>query len=179
MQHIEPATLQYLLVLSYIALIFSVSATISSLVLTRNFGDIPRLAGRLREKFRGRAKCGFEIPPFQTELDDARGIIPRRWRWIEVHWLFTLVVSILCLPAQIFLCIWMHEKHAIRAAVSVAGVFAMLPLLHFLPIPLKNTREHRKLAIPAFPRHNGRAYSPSADLLPVSMSLPPPMPLPP
>jgi hypothetical protein len=85
MQRIEPVTLQYLLVLSYIALIFSVSATISSLVLTRNFGDIPALAGRLRDKLRGRAKCGLEIPPFQTELGDARGIVPRRWRWIEWH----------------------------------------------------------------------------------------------
>jgi len=85
MHPIEPVTLQYLLVLSYIALIFSVSATISSLVLTRNFGDIPRLAGLLREKTRGRAKCGFEDPPFQTELGDARGIVPRRWRWIEWH----------------------------------------------------------------------------------------------
>ena len=78
----EPVMLQYLLVLSYIALIFSVSATISSLVLTRN---IPRLAGRLREKIRGTAKCGFDVPPFQTELSDASGIIPRRWRWIEWH----------------------------------------------------------------------------------------------
>jgi len=67
----------------------------------------------------------------------------------------------------------MHEKHAIRAAVSVAGVFAMLPLLHFLPIPLRNMREHGKLTIPAFPRHNGRANSHSADLLPAPMSLPP------
>jgi hypothetical protein len=85
MQRAEPVTLQYLLVLSYIALIFSVSATISSLVLTRNFGDIPRLAGRLREKIRGRAKRGFESRPFQTELSDANDITPRRWRWIEWH----------------------------------------------------------------------------------------------
>jgi hypothetical protein len=85
MQRAESVTLQYLLVLSYIALIFSVSATISSLVLTRNFGDIPRLAGRLREKIRGRAKRGFENRPFQAELGDTSDITPRRWRWIEWH----------------------------------------------------------------------------------------------
>jgi len=67
----------------------------------------------------------------------------------------------------------MHEKHAIRAAVSIAGLFAMLPLLHFLPIPLGSTRNHRKLTFPAFPRHSGRAVGPSDDLLPAPMSLPP------
>src|SRR5579863_644935 len=79
----------------------------------------------------------------------------------------------LCLPAQIFLCIWIDERYAIRAAVSVAGVFAMLPLLHFLPIPLKSTRVHWKLTVPAFPRHNRRANSPSDEVLPAPMSLPP------
>lgn len=84
-QRTEPVTHQYLIVLSYIALIFSVSATISSLVLTRNFGDIPRLTRRLREKIRGTAECRFEIPPFQRELSDDSGITPRRWIWIEWH----------------------------------------------------------------------------------------------
>jgi hypothetical protein len=59
----------------------------------------------------------------------------------------------------------MHEEHAIRAAVSVAGVFAMLPLLHFLPIPSRNTRDPQK--------HNGQATGPSDDLLPAPMSLAP------
>ena len=67
----------------------------------------------------------------------------------------------------------MHEEHAIRAAVSVAGVFAMLPLLHFLPIPSRNTRDPQRLTVPVFLRHNGQATGPSDDLLPAPMSLAP------
>jgi hypothetical protein len=40
--------------------------------------------------------------------------------------------SVLSLPAQIFLMIWMHEMDVIKASVFIAGVFAMLPLLYFL-----------------------------------------------
>jgi len=67
----------------------------------------------------------------------------------------------------------MHEGYAIRAAVSVAGLFAMLPLLHFLPIPSRSTRDHRKPTGPTFPRYSGRVNRPRDDLLPAPMSLPP------
>jgi hypothetical protein len=78
-----PAILQYLLVLTYIALIFSVSATISSLVLTRNFGNVPFLAERLQEKI-----GGMPMPTFESSLPRTRSsddIAPRRWRLLECH----------------------------------------------------------------------------------------------
>lgn len=78
-----PVTLQYLLVITYIALIFSVSTTISSLVLTRNFGNVPMLVGRLQEKIRGMSMLTFEISPLRT-----RYIVPLRWWWLEVHCTF-------------------------------------------------------------------------------------------
>jgi len=164
-----PVILQYLLVLTYIALVFSVSNTMSSLVLTRNFGNVPMLAARFREKIKGTG-----MPSFQTKV--CHDITPRRWRLIELHWLFTLVVSVLCLPAQIFLYIWMQERNAIRAAVSVAGVFSMLPLLHFLPIPWRGVRKQAELISPPFyPGIRWAANSPGGNLLPApaSMSLPP------
>jgi hypothetical protein len=79
--------LQYLLVLTYIALIFGVSATISSLVLTRNFGDVRRLVGRLRGRINDTsiAMRELEIPPHLTRTNDAHDIAPRRWKWIEWH----------------------------------------------------------------------------------------------
>jgi hypothetical protein len=86
-QQSAPDELQYLLVLTYVALIFGVSATISSLVLTRNFGNVPRLIGRLQERIDATSISmrGFEIPPYQTKPIDVHGIAPRRWRWIEWH----------------------------------------------------------------------------------------------
>ena len=195
-QQAAPPTLQYLLVLTYVALIFGVSATISSLVLTRNFGNVPRLVERLRERINGTGtdmRQGFEISP--TKLNNGQGLAPRRWRLIELHCeyyydapetcgqphslallqvLFTLIASMLCLPAQIFLYIWMFEKTFIRATVSVAGVFSMLPLLHFLPIPSRSMRNNPKLTIPLFHRDNSETYRLGDDImLPAPMSHPP------
>ena len=64
--------------------------------------------------------------------------------------LSTLVLSVLCLQAQIFLYIWMQERGGIRATVSVAGVFAMLPLLHFLPFRRVRVRDQVKLSFSPF-----------------------------
>src|ERR1700730_3224037 len=86
--------------------------------------------------------------------------------------LFTLIVSLLCLPAQIFMYIWVFERDFIRVAVSVAGVFAMLPLLHFLPIPSRSMRDKRRLTIPPFHRDHSGTSMPSDDMLPAPMSLP-------
>ena len=86
--------------------------------------------------------------------------------------LFTLIASVLCLPAQIFMYIWMFERDFIRAAVSVAGVFAMLPLLHFLPIPSRSMRDKRRLTIPPFQRGRSGTDMPGDDVLPAPMSLP-------
>lgn len=138
-QQPTPAILECLLLLTYVALIFSMSATISSLVLTENFGNIPMLVARFRENI---TTPRFETASFEARLSD--DITPRRWRWIEWHWLFTLLVSMLCLPAQILLYIWMQEGGSIRAAVSVTSVFAMLPLLHFIPITWDFPQDKRK-----------------------------------
>ncbi|KAF8497907.1 hypothetical protein F5888DRAFT_1803360 [Russula emetica] len=167
-----PVILQYLLVLTYIALIFSVSATINSLILTRNFGNVPMLVGRLQEKIRSVALPTFESPPVQKRSGD--DIAPWRWRLLEGHWLFTLVISVLCLPAQILLYIWTQEKIGIRAAVSVAGVFAMLPILHFLPIPRRGmgargkTRKSNLATLPRYSSWDG----PNFNLLPAPVTIP-------
>jgi len=83
MQQPAPITIQYLLVLTYVALIFSVSATISSLVLTRDVGNVRGPIGCMREHVDGITMRGLEIPPFRTRSSD--GIAQRRWRWIEWH----------------------------------------------------------------------------------------------
>ncbi|KAI9450380.1 hypothetical protein BJY52DRAFT_1302917 [Lactarius psammicola] len=168
-QQPSPAILQYLLLLTYVALIFSMSATISSLVLTENFGNVPMLVARFRENI---TTPKFETASLQERLSD--NITPRRWRWIEWHWLFTLLVSMLCLPAQILLYIWMEERDGIRAAVSVASVFAMLPLLHFIPITWDSPKDNRKhesaLLSVSYARH--WANSLGSGVLPAPVSFP-------
>jgi hypothetical protein len=79
---------------------------------------------------------------------------------------------VLCLPAQILLYVWTQEKIAIRAAVSVAGVFAMLPILHFLPVPRRGMGVQGKSNLAPLPRYNSWD-GPNFNLLPAPTPLPP------
>ena len=171
------------------ALIFSVSATISSLVLTENFGNVPVLVARFREKVKSVNTPKFETTYMQARLSD--DITPRRWAWIEWHCthhtmsprkqliyrppgLFTLLVSVLCLPAQILLYIWMQEEDCMRAAVSVTSIFAMLPLLHFLPIRWRFPKDKRRYESPFLPLSYAGHYASSfgSGVLPAPVSFP-------
>ena len=78
-----PPIFEFLLVLTYVALIFSVSATISSLVLTENFGNVPMLVAHFREKVKYISTPKFETANFRSRINE--DITPRRWRWIEWH----------------------------------------------------------------------------------------------
>jgi hypothetical protein len=89
--------------------------------------------------------------------------------------LFTLVMSVLCLPSQIILYIWMQERVGIRAIVSVAGVFSMLPLLHFLPVRKKRWRDQGKLELPYVPHAFNSENSAGYTVPPASISSPPPV----
>jgi len=163
-------SLQCLLILTYISLIFSVSATISSFVLTRSSGTNPMPVGSFRKKATDTGTRGIDTPHLQTKSNV--GIDPQRWGWIEFHWLFMLVVSVLSLPAQIFLIIGMYELNVIRIAVFIAGVFAMLPLLHFLSFSSRSTCDQGSFTVPPSPRVNIQENSPCEDVPLVSVSLP-------
>ncbi len=80
----------------------------------------------------------------------------------------------LCLPAQILLYIWMEERGGIRAAVSVTSVFAMLPLLHFIPITWdfpQDKRKHESALLPvSYASH--WASSLRSGVLPASVNFP-------
>ena len=80
----------------------------------------------------------------------------------------------LCLPAQILLYIWNQERGSIRAAISVVGVFAMLPLLHFFPIFWRGMGAQKKYDFTPSPR-DSRRDGPDSDVPHVSLSRPPPI----
>ena len=147
------------------------------------------LVARFREKVKSVTTPKFETAYMQTRLSD--DITPRRWAWIEWHCthhtmsprkqlifrppgLFTLLVSVLCLPAQILLYIWMQEGAYIRAAVSATSIFAMLPLLHFLPIRWRFPKDKRKYEYPFLPLSYAGQYasSLSSGILPAPVSFP-------
>jgi hypothetical protein len=85
-----------------------------------------------------------------------------------------LVISVLCLPTQILLYIWDQERDSIRVAISVVGVFAMLPLLHFFPIFWRGMGAQGKCDSPRSPR-DSRWGGPNSDVLHAPLSRPPPI----
>jgi hypothetical protein len=89
--------------------------------------------------------------------------------------LFMLVVSVLCLPAQIFLILWMHERDAIRGIVFIAGVFAMLPLLYVFPFPSRSLGGEGNPTPAPFPRGKGRVNSSCDGMLSALVPFPPPI----
>lgn len=84
--------------------------------------------------------------------------------------LSTLILSVLCLQAQIFLYIWVEERDGIRTTVSVAGVFAMLPLLHFLPFRRERVQDQVKLSFSLFSDATHRESSRGAAILPAPIA---------
>jgi hypothetical protein len=91
-QHPGRLSLQCLLILTYISLIFSVSATISSFVLTRSSGTNPMPVGSFRNKATDTGTCGFDTPHLQTRSNV--GIDPQRWGWIESHCAYDHVLGV-------------------------------------------------------------------------------------
>jgi hypothetical protein len=91
-QESSPAMLQSLFILTYISLIFSVSSTISSLVLIKNFGNVPMLAARFQEKAQ-RQLITPRSDPATSQSRFSRDIAPRRWRLIEWHCMYLHVVG--------------------------------------------------------------------------------------
>jgi hypothetical protein len=86
-----------------------------------------------------------------------------------------LVVSVLCLPAQIFLILLMYERDAIRVIVFIAGVFAMLPLLYVFPFASRSLGHEGSPTPAPFLQGNGRVNSPCHEMLSVLVPLPPPI----
>ncbi|KAI0067481.1 hypothetical protein BV25DRAFT_1107118 [Artomyces pyxidatus] len=121
------SVMQALLIFTYSALFFSLSATISSLVLTDEFGELPVRASRKSNPVK---QGTFDSSAASLlEVYGAR----KSWRWVMWHWLFTLIAALICVVVQILLYVWLEESVAVRVTVLCVGVFGILPLLHFLP----------------------------------------------
>ncbi|KAH8986904.1 hypothetical protein EDB92DRAFT_1222750 [Lactarius akahatsu] len=122
------AARQALLAFSYCALVFSCSATISSLVLTDEFGELPVRASRKSDPI----KQGL-FDSSSASLLEVYGA-RRSWRWVMWHWLFSLTAGVACLVTQILIYVWIEEPLSVQITVSCVAGFGVLPLLHFIPM---------------------------------------------
>ncbi|KAI0067850.1 hypothetical protein BV25DRAFT_875925 [Artomyces pyxidatus] len=136
------AAMQALLVFTYSALFFSLSATISSLILTDEFGELPVRASRKSNPVK---QGTFDSSAASLlEVYGAR----KSWRWLMWHWVLTLNGAVVCLAVQIVLYVWLQETVAIKVVVLCIAVFGLLPLLHFLPQRPSSKRSSLIVATP-------------------------------
>ncbi|KAH9056289.1 hypothetical protein EDB87DRAFT_1258240 [Lactarius vividus] len=125
-----------LLIFTYLALFFCVSAAVSGLILTDEFGELPVRASRKRD-------------PIQQGLFDSGTLdllqsygAKRSWIWIMWHWLFSLVAGIISFITQILIYVWLEESKSVRITLTVITVFAVLPLVHLIPFPPGRGKRH-------------------------------------
>ncbi|TFY70605.1 hypothetical protein EVG20_g2401 [Dentipellis fragilis] len=122
------AALKALMVFAYSSLLLSCSATISSLILIDEFGELPMHAARTKDAPRREDTVGAST----SELLEMFGARPK-WKWVMYHWLVCLVAGICCMVMQIILYVWLTEGLAVKIVLLLVTVFTVLPLLFLIP----------------------------------------------
>jgi hypothetical protein len=140
---------QALLVLTYLAFFFSISATFSSLLLTDELGEI-----HVRASQRASMLDPLDNMAIHEDTGDLLKRYGARRTWKPVMWhctysflhscqaasleiafsgFLTLLFSYLCLVGQLLAYVWMIESKPVGIAMSCVAGFSLLPLISVLP----------------------------------------------
>ncbi|KAG9092183.1 hypothetical protein FS749_015937 [Ceratobasidium sp. UAMH 11750] len=126
----ESAGGQALLVFTYLAFLFSVSATFSSLLLTDELGEI-----HVRASQRASVLDPLDTMVIHEDTGDLlrRYGARRTWKPLMWHWFIMLLSAYLCLVGQLLTYIWMVESETLGIAMSCVAGFSLLPLVSIIP----------------------------------------------
>ncbi|KAG8791374.1 hypothetical protein FRC12_009317 [Ceratobasidium sp. 428] len=121
---------QALLVFTYLAFFFSISATFSSLLLTDELGEI-----HVRASQRASVLDPLDTMVIHEDTGDLlkRYGARRTWKPVMWHWFLMLLSGYLCLFGQLLAYIWIIESKTVGIAMSCVAGFTLLPLLSILP----------------------------------------------
>ncbi|KAH8976725.1 hypothetical protein EDB86DRAFT_3094681 [Lactarius hatsudake] len=121
-----------LLIFTYLGLFFSVSAAVSGLILTDDFGELPVRASRQRDSME---EGLFDSGTFKGTLELLQSYGAKRsWIWVMWHWLFSLIAGAVSLTIQVLIHVSLEESRPVRITLTVITVFAVLPLVHLVPL---------------------------------------------
>ncbi|VDC00138.1 unnamed protein product [Peniophora sp. CBMAI 1063] len=127
---VHSATQNAVKILTYVALVCSISATMSSLLLTDEFGEMPTRSARYRQ---GRAEGGIFAG---TDWNLLRAYKIRAGSKIIVyHWLICLITACLCTIASTAVYAGTQEVLVVRIIVSIVAGVSALPLCWFVVPP--------------------------------------------
>ncbi|KAK0235871.1 hypothetical protein EDD85DRAFT_618537 [Armillaria nabsnona] len=129
-QTADPHALTALQVMSFGAIILNASATITSLLLIDELGDLPDIASADPDK----ARAGL--------VEESRDLLvyygmKKTWTWTRWHWIISLILGAWCLFAQVVVFVCISQTTAVKVIVTIAAVFAVLPMCRLLPNFLK------------------------------------------
>ncbi|KAI0271228.1 hypothetical protein BGY98DRAFT_1100289 [Russula aff. rugulosa BPL654] len=128
-RHTNKSARHALLVFTYSALFFCLSATVSGLILTDEFGELPVRASRKKDLIQEGVFDSGALDLLRTYG------AKRSWIWVMWHWLFSLIAGTISLITQVLLFIWLEESDSVRITLTFISLFAVLPLLHLVPLP--------------------------------------------
>ncbi|KAK0193752.1 hypothetical protein F5146DRAFT_1032317 [Armillaria mellea] len=125
-QTANPHALTALQVMSFGAIVFNASATITSLLLIDELGDLPDIASADPDK----ALKGFVSKSHDLLVYYG---MKNTWTWTRWHWIISLILGAWCLFAQVAVFVCISQTTAVKVIVTVATVFAVLPMCRLIP----------------------------------------------
>lgn len=143
--------MQALLAMTYGALLLSSSATVDSLLLTDEIGelqahasarvlelpdehsDLRRRAVAILEDYGVRSKWKWVILHCELSMHILGPSILSDNDMLDMEGLICLIGSYLCFVLQIVLYAWLQESVAIKVTVTALAVFVVIPLASFFP----------------------------------------------
>ncbi|KAK0469203.1 uncharacterized protein EV420DRAFT_14437 [Desarmillaria tabescens] len=121
-QKANPHVLDFLYVGSFGAIILNASATVTSLFLIDELGDLPTLASDL-----DKPKDGFA--PDNTDILVYYGL-GNTWTWTRWHWIISLVLGAWCLFLQVIVFVYVTQTTSVKVVVTI---FSVLPMYRLMP----------------------------------------------
>ncbi|KAH8833355.1 hypothetical protein DL96DRAFT_1585821 [Flagelloscypha sp. PMI_526] len=118
-----------ILTLTYVALIFSIGATMTSLLLTDEFSEIPMRSARAEAVSTNRNSD--LIMETNWKILVLWHIKPKT-KLVIWHWFVSLSISLLCIIGSVALFAATQEPMIINIIASIAAVISVLPLIWFM-----------------------------------------------
>ncbi|KAK0469823.1 uncharacterized protein EV420DRAFT_68891 [Desarmillaria tabescens] len=125
-QNANPRALTAVYITSFGAIILNASATITSLLLIDELGDLPDIASADPDK----PKAGF--------VNESQDLLvyygmKRTWTWTRWHWIISLILGVWCLFTQVVIFACISQTKAVKVTVTAVTVFAVLPMCRVFP----------------------------------------------
>ncbi|PBK84733.1 hypothetical protein ARMGADRAFT_942990, partial [Armillaria gallica] len=135
-QMANPHVLNFLYVASFGAIILNASATVTSLFLIDELGDLPTLASDLDKPKEGSLESDTDILVYYG--------LGSTWTWTRWHWIISLVLGVWCLFLQVIVFVYITQTTPVKVMMTLATIFAVLPMYRLVPNLFKKKDISRK-----------------------------------